>query len=284
MLGLSIAALWGTGDLLAALAARKFGAFRTLAFAQIIELGLCVAVWTIFRPSLLSSVGSAGMLLLAGVLTAGAYGALYQGLMLGPVTLVGPIASTYAVGPTVLAVVLLGEHLPTDGWIGCVAAIAGVGVVSAAHAKASAKPSVRERTGVPYGFAAMAGFAISAFMIAAFAQQLGWLPPLLLSRIGVALTLAAVVLFVPRSQRSRGKGAYARWPAILAVGAGLCNLVGTALYAHAGDLELVAVVSPISATFPLVPIVGGMIFFHERVGLIEVVGIGAIIAGLILLG
>jgi hypothetical protein len=42
VLGLAVAALWGVGDLLAALAARRVGAFRTVAVAQIAELAICL--------------------------------------------------------------------------------------------------------------------------------------------------------------------------------------------------------------------------------------------------
>lgn len=282
ILGLAVAALWGTGDLLAALAARRFGTFRTLAIAQVTELGLCVAAWIALGSSFTVSAVSIEILLLAGAVTAAAYGALYRGLMLGPVMLVAPIASAYAVGPTILAVALLGERLPPDAATGAAIAIGGVIVVTAAHGRADQPLAARGRNGIPYGLAAMVGFALSAFMIAAFAQPLGWLLPLLISRVGAALTLAVVASGYGWSAIGR-KQAYERRPSLLAVLAGLSNVAGTALYAHAGELGLVAVVTAVSAMFPLIPILGGSFLFHERVGRIEMCGIGAIIVGMALL-
>jgi drug/metabolite transporter (DMT)-like permease len=284
ILGLTVAALWGTGDLLAAIAARRIGAFRTVAIAQSLELSLCLTAWMIFRPSLAQGVGSIEVLLLAGVLTAAAYGALYRGLMLGPVMLVGPIAAAYAIGPTILAVVVLDERLSTGGVIGAAAAIAGVVVVSAAHGKATQRGGAEGWGGVPFAFAAMLAFAISAFMIAAFAREIGWFPTLLFSRVGVVLTLG-VVAMGPARRALAGSAETSPVQAVaLAALVGVCNLVGTALYARAGELRLVAVVTPVSALFPLVPILGGYLLFHERLRVVQLGGIGLIIVGLVLLG
>jgi uncharacterized membrane protein len=283
ILGAAVAALWGTGDLLAAMAARRFGAFRTLVVAQATELGVCLASLPVLRPNHGADSELIAPLLLAGVLTAVAYGALYRGLMLGPVMLVGPIASAYAVGPTILAVVLLHERLPLEGTFGAVAAIAGVVIVTAARGTRE-KHREGRRSGVPFALVAMTGFAISAFMIAAFAGRTGWFTPLLVSRIGVALTLVpAALVFRRRSTTSRVAEAGSRAPTLLAIFAGLSNLGGTALYAWAGELRLVAVVSAVSALFPLVPIFGGYVLFGERIGRLQIAGVATIIVGLILL-
>jgi uncharacterized membrane protein len=136
ILGSAVAVLWGTGDLFAALAARRFGSIRTLAIAQSTELALCVGLWVLF-PSLLNSAPvPIAPLLFIGVLTAVSYGALYQGLMLGPVMIVAPIAGAYAVGPVVLAVAFLDEQLSMTQRFGVTAAIAGVVAVTAGERKA----------------------------------------------------------------------------------------------------------------------------------------------------
>jgi hypothetical protein len=108
----------------------------------------------------------------------------------------------------------------------------------------------------------MAGFGISASMIAAFAGRSG----------------GSQRSHVPRRRRgdprprgpetrhhhlaSRGERAWRQ--TLLAALAGSTNLVGTALYFRAGELGLVAIVSPVSALFPLVPILGGYLLLRER--------------------
>jgi drug/metabolite transporter (DMT)-like permease len=283
ILGLAVALLWGTGDLLAAFAARHMGAFRTLGIAQVTELVLCLG-WFVLRPTPVAGDIAVGILLMAGVLTAGSYGALYRGLMLGPIMLVAPIAAAYAIGPTVLAVVLLDERLSLGGAMGALAAISGVVVLSASHAGRDARDARGRGGGVPFGLAAMVGFAISAFMIAASAQRSGALPTLLISRVGATAMLVIVALGPARRRLMASRHHTAPFPAGLAALAGVSNIFGTALYAHAGELGIVALVTPVSALFPLVPIVGGYILFRERPDLIQIVGIGMIIGGLVLLG
>jgi drug/metabolite transporter (DMT)-like permease len=277
-----VAALWGSGDLLAAIAARQSGTYSTLAIAQATGLALCMAVWAMFRPTLAVGAGPAAMLLLAGVLTAASYGALYRGLMLGPIVLVGPIASAYAAGPVILAVVLLNERLSLEGAVGAATTIAGVVVVSVGQGRAVEHPH-RGASGVPFGLVSMAGFATSAFMIAASAQRIGWFPPLLFSRVGALATLAFVTPFLRRHGNLHFDHVPDGRPVGLAALAGLSNLVGTALYAHAGQLGLVAVVSAVSALFPLIPVAGGMLLFRERVRRLQMGGVGMIVAGLVLL-
>jgi drug/metabolite transporter (DMT)-like permease len=223
------------------------------------------------------------VLLLVGVLTAVAYGALYQGLMLGPIVLVGPIASAYAVGPTVLAVVVLGERLSTTEAVGAAAAIVGVVVVSSGQTSTAPQAPASGRTGVPFAFVAMVSFSLSAFMIAASAQRMGWLPPLLISRVGVFLSLVPAAFFLTRASLLEPQERQDRSSIYVAALAGCCNIAGTAVYAHAAQLEQVALVSAVSALFPLVPVIGGFALFHERMSLIQMVGIGVILVGLVLL-
>jgi drug/metabolite transporter (DMT)-like permease len=283
ILGVVVAVLWGSCDLLATLASRRSGAFRTLATAQIAELIVCAAAWVAFRPSLAGAAGSVPTLLAAGVLTAAAYGALYRGLMLGPVMIVAPVASAYAVGPTVLAVIVLGEHLSVGAAVGATIAIAGVIVVTAARGNAVATNDADGRSGVGFGIVAMLGFAASAFLVAAFAQRVGWFAAVLLSRVGVVLTLVVVgvSLFLMRGQRNRPHPD--RRAGTLAVLAGLGNLVGTSVYAYAGERNLIAVATAVSAMFPLVPVLGGFVLFRERIGRLQTAGIAVIIVGMVLL-
>jgi drug/metabolite transporter (DMT)-like permease len=282
ILGIVVAALWGSGDFLAAMATRQFRAFPTLVIAQATELALCTAIWAIFRPSVPVDTGSTQMLLLAGVLTAASYGALYRGLMLGPIMLVGPIASAYAAGPVFLAVVFLHERLSMDGAVGAATTIAGVVVVSAGQKRATEQGN-GGASGVPFGLISMVGFATSAFMIAAFAHRMGWFPPLLFSRVGVAVTLAFVAPWLRWHGRRHLKRLLVRRPVVLAALAGLSNLAGTALYAYAGQLGIVAVVSAVSAIFPVVPVAGGIWLFRERAGRLQMGGVAMIVAGLVLL-
>jgi drug/metabolite transporter (DMT)-like permease len=283
ILGCAVAVLWGAGDLLAAIAARKSGSFATLVIAQATELALCVALAIVLRPAVDAAPVSIAVLLLVGVLTAVAYGCLYRGLMLGPVALVTPIASAYAVGPIVLAVLVLDERLAPVNVAGAAFAIVGV-VMATLRVGGGRGPSARG--GVPFAFGAMAGFALSAFLIAALADRTGWVVAVLVSRIGVAVVLAITILSVPRAAKATSTAVRERWRSHgfrAAAAAGACNLGGTAVYAYGGQLGSVAIVSAVSALFPLVPVVGGVLMFGERLEALQIAGIATIVLGLVLL-
>jgi len=280
ILGLSVALLWGAGDLCAAIAARRFGALATLVLAQGVELALCIAAWMWLRPTPSTSPGSVITLLFVGLLTAVSYGSLYRGMVFGPVSIVTAIGSAYAAGPAILAVILLHESISRQGAIGAAATVLGVVIVSAGMSqKVNRRGNGR---GISFGILAAIGFAISAFLIAMFAGRIGWLLPLLFSRVGVIVVLVIVIVGVRPSEWVERPRVASRTSAF-AVLAGTCNLAGTSLYAHAGQLELVAVVSAISALFPLVPIVGGLLVFGERLTTSQIGGILMILAGLLIL-
>jgi drug/metabolite transporter (DMT)-like permease len=138
-------------------------------------------------------------------------------------------------------------------------------------------------TGVVFGMVAMLGFAASAFLVAVFAQRVGWFAAVLISRIGVVATVAAVAVWLSASGDRREQRHHERRTTILAALAGVGILVGTALYAYAGERNLVAVVTAVSSLFPLVPVLGGFVLFRERIGRLQTAGIAVIIVGLVLL-
>ncbi|HYF12284.1 MAG TPA: hypothetical protein VEC09_08280 [Actinomycetota bacterium] len=55
------------------------------------------------------------------------------------------------------------------------------------------------------------------------------------------------------------------------------------MYAHAGERNLIAVGTAVSALFPLVPVLGCFVLFHERISRLQTAGITVIIVGVVLL-
>jgi drug/metabolite transporter (DMT)-like permease len=96
--------------------------------------------------------------------------------------------------------------------------------------------------------------------------------------------LAALVLWL----RSRAAGE-ARDPVSpsmlrLAVLVGVMELVGTIAYARGAEVGLISIVTAASATYPLIPVFGGVVLLHERPVPTQYLGIAMVIGGLILLG
>lgn len=123
--GLLSALSWGISTLLAAMAARRIGALRTVAIGEAVALA---GYWILFLTghfSLHRAGPAAWLLILAGVIGVGGYLAMYRGLESGPVGLVSAISACYGGVIAVLSVVLLHERLTVAAAVGVMATVAG---------------------------------------------------------------------------------------------------------------------------------------------------------------
>ena len=112
--------------MLAAIAARRIGALRTVVIGEAAGL-VCYGVlfWT-GHFSLRGIGGVAWLLVLAGIIGVAGYLAMYRGLESGHVGLVSAISACYGGVIVVLSVVLLRERLTVMAVVGIVATLAGV--------------------------------------------------------------------------------------------------------------------------------------------------------------
>jgi uncharacterized membrane protein len=100
--GLLSALSWGISTLLAAVAARRIGALRTVVVGEAAGL---VGYWTLFLLgdfSLRGAVGVAWLLVLAGMIGVVGYLAMYRGLETGHVGLVSAISVLILAGLVLL--------------------------------------------------------------------------------------------------------------------------------------------------------------------------------------
>jgi drug/metabolite transporter (DMT)-like permease len=119
-LGLIAALLWGSADILAALASHRLRTFKTTFLSQTIGLFALLAFGTIafwrwhlpltFTELLLSALIG----LFTGMCAALGYFAFYRALEIGPMAVVSPITSTSSTFTLVLSVLLLQEQLPLE--------------------------------------------------------------------------------------------------------------------------------------------------------------------------
>lgn len=281
--GLAAALGWGCSDLLAAIGSRRMGSRATVMVAQIVGL-LCFGVlWLVTSPEWRVPARDVVILLGSGCFAGVAYFTAYRGLELGPVALVSPIASAFAAVTVLLAVVLLGESLGPVLLSGVVLTIVGV-VLASTDLRRFEVEAKRHRRGLPYAFAAMVGFGVAAFVSGSLAKNYGWLPPVVLSRVGSLALITAVTLATrgrngePMQQRisARNLG--------IAAAAGFTDIVGVAAYSRGSELGLISIVAAVSATFTLIPVAGGILLFSERPAPNQLVGLLLVIGGLVTLG
>jgi drug/metabolite transporter (DMT)-like permease len=307
--GLLAALSWGISTLMAAVAARRIGALRTVVFGEAAGLTGYLALFLFGHFSLRGVGSTAWLLVLAGVIGVSGYLALYRGLESGHVGLVSAISACYGGVIAVLSVLLLREHLTTAAVAGIAATVVGVMLAvtqrdtnlgppdpgtlapttlspgtSPDPVHASAVPAA-SRTGAPaigvaFGLIAALCYGVGGFMIGRYTRNLGWLVPVVVARGGamiVLLTLLATPLRGPASIRPLTGLAWA-------LAAGLTDAAGLVFFTRGDQVGLVAVTAAVSSAYPVIPLIGGALLFRERLIRPQIGGTALILAGLILLG
>jgi drug/metabolite transporter (DMT)-like permease len=131
----------------------------------------------------------------------------------------------------------------------------------------------------------MLGFGVSAFVIGSASQRVGWTASILLARIGaVGLLLSLVANSWLRTPRGSTSGSRRLRDGALAAAVGVIDVAAVSAFARASELGLVSVAAAVSATYPLVPIIVGVLRFEERLRPPQWVGAGLVAAGLVALG
>jgi drug/metabolite transporter (DMT)-like permease len=305
--GLIAALAWGISTIAAACAARRVGTYLALLVSQLLGAGFLGLLAVMMRPSLAGLDGltllglvGAGLLSLVGWLT------YYKALEGGPVGVVSAITATYGGVAAVLAVLVLGEHLGLSGGTGVILAVGGVGLV-ATRSGGGLAPGGVARTGILLALMSAATYGVGSFLLGGFSAQVGWLVAALVSHMS---SLAALVLLLPFRRAVDGQPPGAAPPADLrhsasrdgeldtasphrrpgylpglgwAAAAGLTEAVALSAFSRGGQAGQVAVTSAVSSLYPIIPLAAGLMVFHERVRWRQVLGVGCIVIGLVMI-
>ena len=229
------------------------------------------------RLSILAPV--TGFVVLNGIAAAIAYQTHYRALELGPVAVVSPIGSAYAVVGVLLAVVFLGERPGLPALVGTIVTVAGVALVSTdlREFRAGIRGVAR---GVPWALVSTVTFGIAGFLLGYLSQQAGWVAGLWASRT------AQVICYIPlaiiaRKQLPQIRDRRGLTFAFIAAVADIVGVIGLSVGSERG---FVSVTLAASAVFPLVAVVLSLLILHERLVPNQFVGIALVVIGLLLLG
>lgn len=273
-LALSGALLWGVGDFLGGLAARRLALLTVLAVSQGVGL-VGVAVWAALSgdpfpgiPELLPAAG-AGIAGLVGL------GALYRGMAVGTMGIVAPIS---AAGPVVPLTVDAAQGIvPTAlQWLGVAVVLAGIAILSR---EPSTAPGNRIAAGV--GLALVAALAFGTFFVGIDAgadKSVPW-AVVAVRTTSVAVALAAVAL----------TGGSLRAPPrlmvmLLAIGA--FDTAANVAFAAASTEGAIGIVAVLSSLYPVVTVALAWIVLRERLsvtrraaGVLALAGAALVAAG-----
>jgi transporter family protein len=280
--GLGSALGYGFGDLCGAISTRRVGVPVTLFVIQLVDACLLALLMLTPLPGALSASGAAwAAIVAAGVLGTASYLSFFRALQLGPVAVVSPVFASSAAVSVLLAVLFNGERLSVMASSGIALTIAGVALASAQGDNPGGE-GPRSWGGIPYALVATGAWGVASYLLGRYSQQTGWYLPTFGSRV-VEFVIMGIVLLVLASRNvplpfPRGK------TIVFPVGSAVADATGVAMFARGSQVGLVSITSAVSATFPIVVIAGGLILFHERPTLIQWLGVGAAIIGLVLLG
>jgi len=269
LIGLAVAACFGSGDFLGGTAARRSPTAAVLLLSQACALVLAVAYALGF-----AGVASAHALTFgaaAGSLNVVGLGCLYQGLGTGRMGVVAPVTAMGAALIPIVWGLATGERpssLALVG-VGCVVVAGGlVGRERDPDAGGTARA-------LGWSMAAAVGFGTSFILFAQTGADAGFWPVLTARAAAVLVVLVAVaILGAPWLPARPDRPA--------SVGAGLLDVTATVLLLVALRRDLLTLVAPIAALAPAFTVVFAWWFLHEPVGRVQRVGIVIGLAGLAL--
>jgi len=270
--GLLSALTWGAADFGGGRATRRGPVFGVVLVSQVVGMVLAGGV-ALLRAEPLPGPADLGWAALGGLVGVMGIVCLYQGLAVGRVTVVAPIAGVLAATIPV-AYGWLSQGVPSYVRIAGIAlALVAVVLVSTSPDPAGGRPA-----GVRYGLLAGIGFGLFNVCASRFSPGVVF-GPLVVVRAIEAVALLAVIVLTRRAWRLERSVV----PLAMAVGVG--DMAGNGFFvlaAQAGRLDIAGV---LSSLYPVTTIVLAGVLLRERVTRGHAAGIGvaavaiALIAG-----
>jgi drug/metabolite transporter (DMT)-like permease len=293
-LGLLSAALWGGTDLITTYVGRRIGSLRVVVIAVSTSLVLAGGV-AIARGLLTQDLDP---LIVAATLAMGvgagiSYIAVFTAFRLGPLSVVSPTISAYGALSAFIAALFLGEQLTPANIGGVVAVGTGIALLglrttgSGRDRRASlASP------GVAFALVGLIFFAVITVLLTIPIKAFGWSTAITLSRIGNFATVWTILLIVRAKRTSLPKWGrtdllgeghrLTRGGILLAALVGLGDTVAFFVFAAALEVGPTWAVSLLSSLGPIIVVLGGYLVYKERLRAPQLLGLGAILLGIIL--
>jgi drug/metabolite transporter (DMT)-like permease len=277
VLGTLAAVAWGVTDVFITYLSRRGGFFKTLILTQAVGVALLVVIALALED--LPGPSAAQLLALAalGPVAVAAYGGFYRALELGPIAIVSPIASANGAVVVLLAVVVLGESLSSLQALGCLLVL-GFIVLAALEPRAEVAGE-GSGSGIRLALVASAAFGGYLFALATFSDDLGWLVPILIARAMTVAILAAVAVTRPPA----APGALGRIGVAGCLLAGALDASGYLVFNRGAEIGELAITSAAAASYPVIPILVGLLALRERVAGHQMVGVAGVLCGMVVL-
>jgi drug/metabolite transporter (DMT)-like permease len=286
LLGLFAALCWGSADFFAREATQRIGTWRTLVYLQIVAgLGMTILVFmtgefarVASHASLIDWLWAIG----AGAINALAGLAFYRAFEIGALSIVSPIAASYA-AITVLLAVLSGETLKRWQGMGIAGALVGVGLAAIAKPGAGNTPSSGARRRLPRGvllaILASLAFGLTFWLYGEHVTPaLGGVLPIWVTRITTFVLTTALALAARQSVRP--PSTWSAWWLVVVV-AVLDTVAYIAMITGMAGGQI-AIVNVMASLFSAVTVLLAWIFLRERLRAHQWAGVALIFMSILL--
>ncbi len=274
VLALSGAALWGVGDFLGGLTARRLAVLAVLAISQAIGL-VGIALWVLLAGDPFPGVTELFPAAAAGIAGAVGLGALYRGLAVGAMGIVAPISAASPVVPLTVDVAR-GITPSAPQWVGVALVLAGIVTLSR---EPSGSGSQRIAAGA--GLALVAALGFGGFVVGLDAGSDESAPWAVVSARSTAVLLALVAIVLTSTSLRAPRNL---WPAL--VGVGIFDTGANVCVAFATTKGAAGIVAVLSALYPVVTVVLARMVLAERLtrarragGVVALAGAAFVAAG-----
>ncbi|MCH7718508.1 MAG: EamA family transporter, partial [Chloroflexi bacterium] len=190
ILGVAAAIGWGIADFITAVVAKRLGILRSIVGVHVVSILATVGYFLAISDVATVSAANWAFLVALSVIGFAIYLSFYRALQIGPIAIVSPVVSAFAVVVIILALIFTGERLTG---IQSLAAAASIGGIVLASVNIRSGMAMRDIVGlgVLLSFVAMFGIGVWQFGIGLLSREIGWFLPIFLGRV---ITLA---MFAP---------------------------------------------------------------------------------------
>src|SRR5215472_11442919 len=278
LLGLAAAVLYGSGDFLGGMAARRAHVLMVLILAEGAGAAVALAAAAI-SPAPASLAG------LAWGTGAGLTGGLgliifYTGLAAGPMTVVAPVSGLTSTVLPVAVALAQGERPGAGVYAGALLCLIAIVLASSAGDTGAPRRPGRPGRGraIVYGVVSGASFGLF-FLLIRNAGQSGELWPVAAARIGELAVVLAAVAALGRRLRPRGVGVSLL---LTAAGAGMIDVIANICYVAATRTGMFGLAVVLASLYPGVTVLLARVVLGERLRWVQRAGLGLAAIGILL--
>jgi drug/metabolite transporter (DMT)-like permease len=281
LMGLLAAIFWGGTDFLVGLNARLLGVKRAVFFGQLIGFMVMTLVVLCFFESMAGATAASFDNWLAAGLTAVliAFGALTisKAFALGKASIIAPVVTCYGIVTTALSW-LSGESISVFQFAGILVCVVGVGLAGLQHGGDNGE---RRTSNVAILYALLAAILYGAGFWLHGHYALPVFGPVAMLWMCYAVGLLVLSCFVINVKTDLALPSRQHGSAL--IGASLLNLAGFFAFATGAVSGSVSIVTVISTLSGGVAAILGVLFFNERLTLLQVTGVLLVLFGAVTL-